>query len=397
MGPNPLPEQILDLKILDPATGSGAFLVETSRQLAERLVESWSYHGAPTDLPADEDLFLHARRLVTQRCLYGVDKNPMAIDLARLSLWLSTLARDHEFTFVDHTLRHGDSLVGLTRRQIEAFHWKADADIFQPGVEAIQINQRMKRVRELREKIRAHGDDATEQDLLTLLDRSQQELRNVRRTGDLVLTAFFKLARNKARELKRREYVESIVDKGDDVETLLKEGESLGLTPFHWSIEFPEVFERDNPGFDAIVGNPPFQGGRNLSADQGPAYVDWLTTCHQKSSGGADLVAHFYRRAFDLIRHNGTVGLIATNTIGQGDTRASGLRWICQNGGSIYRAQRRIQWPGEAAVVVSIVHIVKADWKGARMLDGHAVDTITAFLFYDWHPRRPRTPVCQLR
>ena len=382
LGPNPLPEQILDLKILDPATGSGAFLVETSRQLAERLVESWSYHGAPTDLPADEDLFLHARRLVTQRCLYGVDKNPMAIDLARLSLWLSTLARDHEFTFVDHTLRHGDSLVGLTRRQIEGFHWKADADIFQPGVEAIQINQRMKRVRELREKIRAHGDDATEQDLLTLLDSSQQELRNVRRTGDLVLTAFFKLARNKARELKRREYVKSIVDKGDDVETLLKEGESLGLTPFHWSIEFPEVFERDNPGFDAIVGNPPFQGGRNLSADQGPAYVDWLTTCHQKSSGGADLVAHFYRRAFDLIRHNGTVGLIATNTIGQGDTRASGLRWICQNGGSIYRAQRRIQWPGEAAVVVSIVHIVKADWKGARMLDGHAVDTITAFLFY---------------
>ena len=382
-GPNPLPEQILDLKILDPATGSGAFLVEASRQLSEKLVASWSYHGAPTDLPADEDLFLHARRLVTQRCLYGVDKNPMAIDLARLSLWLSTLARDHEFTFVDHTLRYGDSLVGLTRRQIEGFHWKADADIFQPGVEAIQINQRMTRVRELREKIRAHGDDATEQDLLTLLDSSQQELRNVRRTGDLVLTAFFKLARNKARELKRREYVESIVDKGDDVETLLKEGESLGLTPFHWSIEFPEVFERDNPGFDAIVGNPPFQGGRNLSADQGPAYVDWLTTSHQKSSGGADLVAHFFRRAFDLIRHNGTVGLIATNTIGQGDTRASGLRWICQNGGSIYRAQRRIQWPGEAAVVVSVVHIVKADWKGARMLDGHAVDTITAFLFHD--------------
>ena len=140
---------------------------------------------------------------------------------------------------------------------------------------------------------------------------------------------------------------------------------------------------RTTQGFDAIVGNPPFQGGRNLSADQGPAYVDWLTTSHQKSSGGADLVAHFFRRAFDLIRHNGTVGLIATNTIGQGDTRASGLRWICQNGGSIYLAQRRIQWPGEAAVVVSVVHVVKADWKGARMLDGHAVDTITAFLFHD--------------
>ena len=390
LGPNPRPEEILDLKILDPATGSGAFLVEAGRQLAEKLVAAWNYHGAPTDLPADEDLFLHSRRLVTQRCLYGVDKNPMAIDLARLSLWLSTLARDHEFTFVDHTLRHGDSLVGLTRRQIEAFHWKADADIFQPGVEAIQINQRMARVRELREEIRKRGGDATEQELLKLLDNSQRELRNVRRTGDLVLTAFFKQVRDKARELKRREYAQSVVEAGDAMGVLLDQGESLGLTTFHWGIEFPEVFERANPGFDAIVGNPPFQGGRNLSADQGSAYVDWLATCHQQSSGGADLVAHFFRRAFDLIRHNGTIGLIATNTIGQGDTRASGLRWICNNGGSIYRSQRRIRWPGEAAVVVSVVHIVKAGWKGARMLDGHAVDTITAFLFHEGAHDDPR-------
>ncbi len=382
LGPNPLPEQILDLKILDPATGSGAFLVETSRQLAERLVESWSYHGAPTDLPADEDLFLHARRLVTQRCLYGVDKNPMAIDLARLSLWLSTLARDHEFTFVDHTLRHGDSLVGLTRRQIEAFHWKADADIFQPGVEAIQINQRMKRVRELREEIREHSDDATEQELLTLLDSSQRELCNVRRTGDLVLTAFFKQAKNKARELKRREYVLSIVGNGDAVETLLEEGESLGLAPFHWSIEFPEVFERENSGFDAIVGNPPFAGKNSVAASNVDGYPDWLKEIHPQSHGNADLVAHFFRRGFDLIRDGGTVGLIATNTIGQGDTRSTGLRWICKNGGSIYRVQRRIQWPGEAAVVVSVVHFTKAELTAPRVLDDKPVDTITAFLFH---------------
>ena len=382
LGPNPLPEQILDLKILDPATGSGAFLVETSRQLAERLVESWSYHGAPTDLPADEDLFLHARRLVTQRCLYGVDKNPMAIDLARLSLWLSTLARDHEFTFVDHTLRYGDSLVGLTRRQIEAFHWKADADIFQPGVEAIQINQRMTRVRELREEIREHGDDTTEQELLTLLDSSQQELRNVRRTGDLVLTAFFKQARNKARELKRREYVLSIVGNGDAVETLLEEGESLGLAPFHWSIEFPEVFERKNSGFDTIVGNPPFAGKNSVAASNVDGYLDWLKEIHPQSHGNADLVAHFFRRGFDLIRDGGTVGLIATNTIGQGDTRSTGLRWICKHGGTIYRTERRIRWPGEAAVVVSVVHFTKAEWHGPRMLDDKPVDAITAFLFH---------------
>ena len=77
----------------------------------------------------DEEPLLHARRLVAQQCLYGVDKNPFAVSLAKLSLWLVTLARDHAFTFIDHALKHGDSLVGLTRSQIAAFHWKTkDSD-----------------------------------------------------------------------------------------------------------------------------------------------------------------------------------------------------------------------------------------------------------------------------
>src|SRR5215813_6218492 len=66
------------------------------------------------DHSSDEDAELHAKRLVAQRCLYGVDKNPLATDLAKLSLWLATLAKEHPFTFLDHSLRAGDSLVGLT-------------------------------------------------------------------------------------------------------------------------------------------------------------------------------------------------------------------------------------------------------------------------------------------
>ena len=112
-GPNPTPEQILDLKVCDPAMGSGAFLVEACRCLAELLVKAWHAHDCVPSIPPDEDEILHARRIVAQRCLYGVDKNPMAVDLAKLSLWLATLAKDHPFTFLDHALRCGDSLVGL--------------------------------------------------------------------------------------------------------------------------------------------------------------------------------------------------------------------------------------------------------------------------------------------
>ena len=128
----PHPAQILQLNICDPAMGSGAFLVEVCRQLADHLVAAWHAHSKDPDsptyyplpaIPPDEDELLYSRRLVAQRCLYGVDKNVMAVDLAKLSLWLVTLARDHAFTFLDHSLRHGDSLVGLTREQIIGFHW----------------------------------------------------------------------------------------------------------------------------------------------------------------------------------------------------------------------------------------------------------------------------------
>ena len=126
LGRTPTPEQILDLKVCDPAMGSGAFLVEACRQLAEALVKAWHAHDCVPSIPPDEDEILHARRIVAQRCLYGVDKNPMAVDLAKLSLWLATLAKDHPFTFLDHALRCGDSLVGLSREQIEGFHWKPE-------------------------------------------------------------------------------------------------------------------------------------------------------------------------------------------------------------------------------------------------------------------------------
>ena len=126
MGGEPSSERLLNLKICDPAMGSGAFLVEACRYLADQLVAAWTREKR-LDKVADEhdDVVNHARRLVAQRCLYGVDKNRFAVNLAKLSLWLVTLARDHAFTFLDHNLRNGDSLVGLSREQLTGLHWEA--------------------------------------------------------------------------------------------------------------------------------------------------------------------------------------------------------------------------------------------------------------------------------
>ena len=380
-GRAPTAEQILDLKICDPAMGSGAFLVETCRQLADALIDAWGAHGSMPAIPPDEDEVIFARRLVAQKCLYGIDRNPMAVDLAKVSLWLSTLARDHPLTFVDHAFRHGDSLVGLTRQQIESLNWKAG----QPILTGFGVREAVEAASELRRQIREADDTVDERRLQNLWREAQDAVAEVRLFGDLVLAAFFEGAKPKERESRRSAYQEAILT-GEAwrhaVEMDGRRNAELPFAPFHWEIEFPEAFERDNPGFDGFVGNPPFAGKNNVAAGNVVAYPSWLKEMHEESHGNADLVAHFYRRAFNLVRDGGTFGLIATNTIAQGDTRSSGLRWICEHGGEIYRATKRVQWPGEAAVIVSVLHVAKGPFRGHKALDGASVDNITAFLFH---------------
>ncbi len=187
-GEPPLPEAILDLKICDPAMGSGAFLVEACRQLGDALIESWRIHEAAPELPAGEDEVIFARRLIAQRCLYGVDRNPMAVDLAKVSLWLATLAKEHALTFVDHALRHGDSLVGLSRRQLEAFHWDASKP---PLLRGLGMRDALDAYAGLRRRIRAADANVSDWDLRDWWDQARFELGKVRLFGDLTTAAFF--------------------------------------------------------------------------------------------------------------------------------------------------------------------------------------------------------------
>ena len=382
-GSPPRPAQILDLKVCDPAMGSGAFLVEACRQLGDALVEAWHYYKEIPKIPTDEDEVVFARRLIAQRCLYGVDRNPVAVDLSKVSLWLVTLAKEHSLTFVDHALRHGDSLVGLSRKQIETFHWKSDA---QAGFEGIQVHDGLLEVTELRQLIRESDESVTDKELRDLWDEARFELDKVRFFGDLVIAAYFKGESHRERESIRSEYANAVVNGESNLYRDLIEDwrhNDPPLVPFHWEIEFPEVFERGNSGFDAMVGNPPFLGGSRISSALGKRFLTWLMALHTNSHGNSDLVAHFFRRVFNLLCQGGTFGLIATNTIGQGDTRATGLRQICAEDGQIYCATRRYRWPGVAAVVVSIVHVMKGKYEGPRTLDDQAVDLISAFLFHE--------------
>ena len=237
----------------------------------------------------------------------------------------------------------------------------------------------------MRQLIREADDAVSDGELRELWDAAQSETAAVRLLGDLALAAFFDGAKPKDREARRKKFADEVLNgKADTYRPWLDDLRNADppLAPFHWQIEFPEVFDRGKPGFDSIVGNPPFGGHVTVVAANIPGYTDWLRLTHPDSKGKCDVVAHFFRRSFDLIRPSGTLGLVATNTIAQGDTRVSGLRWICQNGGDIYHARRRVKWPGLAAVVVSVVHVSRETPCGIRRLDGEPVERITAFLFH---------------
>jgi len=144
----------------------------------------------------------------------------------------------------------------------------------------------------------------------------EQRLSDARLLGDAVIAAFVTANKPSAREVKRQE-VESWLNEPPATISMKVSGLAAALRdrqppipPFHWEIESPEVFSRENPGFDAMMGNPPFLGGKRISTELSDAYRDWLPALHTWTSRNMDLVGHFFRRCYALIRSGGVFGRI---------------------------------------------------------------------------------------
>ncbi|MFO0711318.1 MAG: type IIL restriction-modification enzyme MmeI [Sandaracinus sp.] len=404
LGQAPRAEQILSLKVCDPAMGSGAFLVEACRFLGDAVVEAWRRSGElPALIEKEGNALLHAKRLVAQRCLYGVDKNAAAVELAKLSLWLETLSGEKPFTFLDHVLRHGDSLVGLDLEQVRAFHWTPGKQL--PTV-ATLVDRALAEVREHRDAIQALADDESDlaqRDKRRLFELANGAMERVKLVADVCVGAFFAEDKKKAREEEREKrlaVVEAYLAGDDSLKPTL---DDWALTirrqhaPFHWHLELPEVFFLERPDpleagrtngaafMDAFVGNPPFMGMTHVAPQFGESYRNWLFELHSGTIGQSDLSAQFFRRSGSLLGAHGTIGLITTNTISQGDTRVTGLQHLLtQAEFEIFDATRSMMWPGDAAVSVSIVHLAKGAPRARateqRRLDGRVVPAINSRL-----------------
>ncbi|MCT7956101.1 BREX-1 system adenine-specific DNA-methyltransferase PglX [Laspinema sp. D3] len=419
--------ELLTLKICDMAMGSGAFLVQTCRYLAERLVESWEVSSdsfrsqitpegvtpnvipegnlskpelSETLIPEDaEERFTVAKRIVVERCIYGVDKNPLAVEMAKLSLWLETLQKAKPFTFLDHALKCGDSLVGVTLEQLRC--WNLDlSEGVQFDIGSHLVRREIDEAIQLRVQIASKPADTPQeqQEKARLLSEATARMKDFQDRCDLLVSSYLVEGNAKEREAIRQRLL--FVAKGEkDVspQDRAKLPDLDKLSPFHWELEFPEVFltnsspsplhpssfilHPSSSGFDALVGNPPFMGGQKITGTLGTPYrdylVEWLAI---GTKGSADLCAYFFLRGQQLIQANGGFGLVATNTIAQGDTREVGLDQLVTKGGIIPRAVPSRPWPGTASLEVAYVWWYQGKWQGNFVLEDKVVSGITPYL-----------------
>ena len=312
--------ELLDLKVCDMACGSGAFLVQACRYLSQRLVEAWEQHEAQAQpgiqghifreqdkqnpiivritpygdvsqgglldqlVPLDmNERMIYARRIVAQRCLYGVDKNPLAADMAKLSLWLLTLQKDKPFTFLDHAIRSGDSLVGIANtHQLTSFSLDGNGPDMPMFTDAIQ--KRLDAVRLLRRQISELADNSAEdvEKKTLMLQNAEQQTQRLAYAANFLLAACWESTSDTDRDERLKQALVHVEFGFKDlpVEELAAEGkqrlsEDGCPKPFHWPLEFPEVFMQRG-GFDAIVGNPPFMGGKRISGHLGTSYREYI-------------------------------------------------------------------------------------------------------------------------
>jgi hypothetical protein len=299
--------------------------------------------------------------------------------MARCSILLLTWQPARPPIFLDHALFAGDSLLGLT------------------GLEQVQrwgMATALQMAAGLRRAI-ADRDTETPGDVeqkARWLDEARAVTEDVRARADLAigvrLSTAAKGARDRAAKLAGLAPLLGDAAVSEEIRRasrgLLDEGRGPGgeeRRPFHWVVEVPEVIA--GGGFDAVVGNPPFRGGKLLRGTLGACYRAYLVE-HVAGGvrGNADLSAYFLLRTTEILRAtNGVFGLVATNTIAQGGTREVGLdQMVRRRGVSILRAIPSAPWPGVAGVEVAHVWGRRGPWRGERVLDGAAVGQIGSSL-----------------
>ena len=374
-------DEILSLRIVDPAMGSGAFLVAACRYLALACERAHLTAGGPE---CDDDMRAAWRRRAAQRCLFGVDANPMAVQLAQLSLWLATLAAGRPLSFLDHHLLRGDSLIGASpgdvMRQPPGRAPRRHASGRPPLEAFFDAIEEMAAVVPIRLAIEGQADESAaivrEKERSLAGSTTLPGLVRWKAACDVWCAAWFPDATDIRalypalldRALGRTSTLPTAA--GDAVmEHARRLAAERGC--FHWPLEFPEVFldpagrAAPDGGFDAVVGNPPWEMLRadhgRVAADAAVRFSREAGVYHAQSRGHANQYQLFVERALNLLRPGGRLGLLVPGGFlsdhGAADLRAELLRrhgleslLVFDNRSAIFPIHRGVRFAAMTAV-----------------------------------------------
>lgn len=374
---------LLSLTVCDVACGSGHILLSAARRIGFELAK----YRSKEDQPAPTEM-RKATRDVIRNCIYGVDFNPLAVELCKVALWLEAHDPGQPMNFLDHHIKCGNAIVGLAHFEelengiaSEAFKTLPDdnklvASAFKKRNDAERKTKNQLSTYEIAkvdddlkglQKDFAHFAQLPEStpEQIAKKDKLYQELTNgkkwwrLKQLADLQVAQFFipKTEANKQKLTTHSQYINYLKTEAQIIDRGTATAISQDKRFFHWFLEFPEVFS--NGGFDCILGNPPYIAARDINSKIGERIHKYLKYVFFPSNGKPDFVSYFYRRDFDIIKIQGFISLIATNSISQGDTRKSSIEYIIQNNGILNFAAPSINWPGEANTTVSLTTIAK--------------------------------------
>ena len=396
---------LLDLRVADIACGSGHILLAAARRIATELAVVRTGEEQPSP-----SAYRSALRDAVCHCIYGVDLNPLAVELCKVALWLEAHIPGQPLNFLDHHIKCGNAIVGFARREELDQGVPTEAFKTLPGdnkeVAAAYRKRNKDELKHQRQasfdftpEVRGHLDAVLEEWrwLSALPEKTPAQIEAkkerfaafahgehadlLRTIGDIPVAQFYipKVPGKEASLLTdgefRRYWLGHLAPRAQGVNAARALGKRRRF--FHWFLEFPEIMDRG--GFDCILGNPPYLGGSKIGTQFGPALFQWLKTQFAPTGGRSDLVAYFVRRIFSLLADGGFAGLITTNTISQGHTRKGALQQIIDENGTINYAVPSMRWPGKAAVQVSLVSLCKGQ-VAASFIGSRRVDSINSYL-----------------
>ncbi len=394
---------LLSIRVCDVACGSGHILLSAARRIAIDLARVRTGEEQPSPGP-----YRQALRDVINHCIYGVDKNPLAVELCKVALWLEAYNPGMPLSFLDHRIKCGDSIVGLARQEELQNGIAEEAFKKMPGDDAVIVKELLKKHRnevkgtpdifqskEISQRLDeisvdfAHIDDLPEHTLEEVKIKAEKynalkgaDWWNLKEVADLQVAQFFipKTHTNFDKIATYSDYVNAFTKEKAHVRNKIAKAVAVSSEKkfFHWFLEFPEVMQKG--GFDCILGNPPYLGGSKISANYGDNYLSWIHSYYVNIRDKADFVCSFMQRNYSLILNTGFNSVITTNTIAQGDTREGSLQVIVHSKGKIIFAIKNLLWPGLAAVKIDLVVITKKHWKKHCLIDKKQVSNINSFL-----------------